>query len=478
MTHLPTRRFLIIVTCVFSVLLFIITGHSSAFSKLRSQSIFSSLNDQPTAHVIVEADDGFEFDSSRYLNGVPTHHFRDNLRSDMKYITSWISAGWTNDVMTFMNLIYLGMLTNRIPVLSTFIPSLIVDEESAIPVAFSEVFDIRGLSQALRIPILEWHEVKNISGWPRPLPNNNEEMDELGCWSVWQAVREAHKDPRNSYIPMLLSLDISYTKAPSYVKLEPLSENGLHATFWPLASLGFPHARAEASSLAAPMPSEFGQVTLPPDDQMLCYDYLFYVGASQPFEFEFDYSPAWRFVGQYMRWAPRIEHIADKYIRRSFGVTDPQTPTPPWIAIHARHGDFKSGCSPNLTPHQLLTECFAPIKAIARRVEEVRNEILARKGVDVKHVVMTSDEKDIGWWDEVQARGWYRIDLAAVRAEEGAGSEWFPVFIDAVVQSGSLGFVGNYGSTMSLIAKRRVESWRDGVVRMVKWGWVGADDVD
>jgi hypothetical protein len=54
----------------------------------------------------------------------------------------------------------------------------------------------------------------------------------------------------------------------------------------------------------------------------------------------------------------------------------------------------------------------------------------------------------------------------------------FPVFIDAVVQSGSLGFVGNYGSTMSLIAKRRVESWRDGVVRMVKWGWVGADDVD
>jgi hypothetical protein len=96
-----------------------------------------------------------------------------------------------------------------------------------------------------------------------------------------------------------------------------------------------------------------------------------------------------------------------------------------WIAIHARHGDFKSGCSPNLTPHQLLTECFAPIKAIARRVEEVRNEILARKGVDVKHVVMTSDEKDIGWWDEVQARGWYRIDLAAVRAEEGAGSEWY-----------------------------------------------------
>lgn len=55
----------------------------------------------------------------------------------------------------------------------------------------------------------------------------------------------------------------------------------------------------------------------------------------------------------------------------------------------------------------------------------MRGEILARKGVDVKHVVMTSDEKDVGWWDEVRAQGWYRIDLAAVRAEEGAGSEWY-----------------------------------------------------
>ena len=68
----------------------------------------------------------------------------------------------------------------------------------------------------------------------------------------------------------------------------------------------------------------------------------------------------------------------------------------------------------------------------------MRSEILARKGVDVKHVVMTSDEKDIGWWDEVQARGWYRMDLAAVRAEEGAGSEWYvlpPIFSHPIRKS-------------------------------------------
>ena len=32
---------------------------------------------------------------SPYLNGAPTQSFRDNLRNDTQYITSWISAGWS-----------------------------------------------------------------------------------------------------------------------------------------------------------------------------------------------------------------------------------------------------------------------------------------------------------------------------------------------------------------------------------------------
>ncbi|KAK0465566.1 uncharacterized protein EV420DRAFT_1514935 [Desarmillaria tabescens] len=32
---------------------------------------------------------------SNYVLGAPTEHFRDNLRPDVQYITSWISAGWS-----------------------------------------------------------------------------------------------------------------------------------------------------------------------------------------------------------------------------------------------------------------------------------------------------------------------------------------------------------------------------------------------
>lgn len=38
------------------------------------------------------------------------------------------------------------------------------------------------------------------------------------------------------------------------------------------------------------------------------------------------------------------------------------------------------------------------------------------------------------------------------------------------------GFVGTEGSTMSLLARRRVEDWNGGVTRTVKWGRIGADD--
>lgn len=52
----------------------------------------------------------------------------------------------------------------------------------------------------------------------------------------------------------------------------------------------------------------------------------------------------------------------------------------------------------------------------------------------------------------------------------------YPVLIDAVIQSGGLGFVGTDGSTMSLLGRRRVQSWRNGSVRTVKWGRPGADN--
>ena len=152
-----------------------------------------------------------------------------------------------------------------------------------------------------------------------------------------------------------------------------------------------------------------------------------------------------------------------------------------------RHGDFGNWCTG--IP---VEECFASIPVIARRVREVQEELSVKfPGMNVRHVVMTSDERDEAWWDLVKAQGWYRLDHSNTATQYG---RWFvlpfltpllrtspvavryPVIIDAVVQSKGMGFVGTDRSTFSILARRRVEDWQRGATRTVKWGFKGADD--
>ncbi len=57
-----------------------------------------------------------------------------------------------------------------------------------------------------------------------------------------------------------------------------------------------------------------------------------------------------------------------------------------------------------------LSDCFASIPVIARRVQEVKDELMATQGLDIKHVVVTSDERNATWWQEVAEQGWFAPD--------------------------------------------------------------------
>ncbi|KAF5368391.1 hypothetical protein D9758_002236 [Tetrapyrgos nigripes] len=378
------------------------------------------------------------------LNGPPREHFRDNLKEGVQYITSWPDAGWTNDVMTYANLVYLGLITDRVPIIPMFYPSHIGYDVPPIP--FRDVFDIDRMRKLIGKPILEWQDLKD----PK-----SEALENLGCWNVWESTL---KPPP----------DVSYTKTPNWVKMFPEWPHDRHSSFWTLARFAFPEDRAQ--NLGTPLPSPKTQVSLPPDEQLLCYDYLYYVCAQQPFEFEKSYSPAWRFVAKYMYWAPSLQAIADEYIRRTIGVND-NKPIPPYIAIHVRRADFANACTTDFKVP--VEDCFAKISTYGRRVDEVKAEILEKKGVHIDHVIMTSDERDEGWWKEVEEQGWSKVDHSMTKERYG---DWHPVLIDAVIQSGALGFVGTARSTMSVLAIRRVEDWNGGVARMTQWGTVNADD--
>ncbi|KAJ6520070.1 hypothetical protein C8R45DRAFT_805951 [Mycena sanguinolenta] len=393
-----------------------------------------------------------------HANTLFRRDFSDNLRPDTKYITSWGSGGWSNDVISVMNLMYLGFITERVPVLPVFLPSHFMlnnygDDHSPLP--FGDVFDLPRLRRAINKPVLEWRDVK---------ASNSTVTDDIGCWNVWESIQYHDKAPRQSFAPWFLKLDISYTKTPDWVKLRQ-NEHDRYSTFWALASLAFPFRRKQ--SLVPPLPTK-KNVSLPPDEHMLCYDFLYYVAADQSDEIELDYSPAWRFVGQHMRWTPRLERLSDDYIRRTLNVRWNE-PIPPFISVHVRHNDFKEWCEPDVT----LEECFAPLSAIERRVREVQDELRESKGIEVEHVIVTSDEKNSTWWREIDKLGWLGVDHSRTKELYGL---WYPILIDAVIQSKGSAFVGTARSTVSILASRRVQSWQDGPVRMVRWGKPGADD--
>ena len=68
-------------------------------------------------------------------------------------------------------------------------------------------------------------------------------------------------------------------------------------------------------------------------------------------------------------------------------------------------------------------ECFAPLSTYAKRVDEIRAELREKQGIDVqpKHVIVTSDEPDPGWWEEVKAQGWTWINHSEAKTEEVYG---------------------------------------------------------
>ncbi|KAJ6472032.1 hypothetical protein C8R45DRAFT_874874 [Mycena sanguinolenta] len=392
------------------------------------------------------------------LNGPPTQAFQDNLRPDVKYITVWPGSGWTNDVMSFMNLIYLSLLTERVPIMPFFTPQHVKKASGLTevpPIDFGEVFDVPRLSKEIGKPVIEWWQVKD---------RHSKSIDTLGCWNIWQAVAQHHDAPHVSSGPSLLGLDISYTVAPTWIKLFKDSPEEQHMRFTSLMALSFPEMRDR--HLKTPAPSPRLKASLPPDEQLTCFDNMYWIANVEPHEFQHDYSTAWRFVGKYLHWNPRIEGLANNYLRRTFGLPA-GAEIPPYIAIHVRHNDFANWC------HRPVDECFAPLSAYARRVDEIKAELLQTKKLTVSRVVMTSDEKNSTWWDEVESHGWHRVDHSTTVATYGA---WYPLLIDAAIQSGGAGLVGTDQSTVSMIAGHRVKAWQDGAVRQVKWGHPGADD--
>ena len=98
--------------------------------------------------------------------------------------------------MAYMNLIYLGYITDRIPVIPMFNPAHHIGADAP-KITFGEIFDIPRFTNESGISIVEWKEVKDSASGV---------VDDLGCWGVWQTVQHEDKRPRQNGVTGPLGL--------------------------------------------------------------------------------------------------------------------------------------------------------------------------------------------------------------------------------------------------------------------------------
>ncbi|KAG8925561.1 hypothetical protein FRC02_009588 [Tulasnella sp. 418] len=405
-------------------------------------------------------------DSSRYLNGAAMNSFRENLKKDAKYVTAWNYAGLTNDFMVHCNIIYLGMISSRIPIIPPFVPLSQHIGNGGFLQDFSEFFDLPGLRAALNHPILEWSQVKKAP-YAGNTANLKDVVEEpLGCWSNWELIGP-NGDIVYTELAPFLSLDVSYTPTPEYIGLT--GKPGYHTSLWGLVSILYPDGRAKALRQKESVPSVGASQNqaLLPDDQLACFDVLYFSGVREEWEWERDYSPVWNLVAKYARFTQKVEDVSMFYLRKVFNVGRNED-VPPFISMHIRRTDFIIACGPEATPET----CFLPLSAYSDQVKKIQSDLLALHGPKsplskVTHVFVASDEKNNEWWGSIRQQGWYFIDHGSENIAEVHGS-WYPSLIDAYILARGAGFVGTRQSTMSLVAARRVQDWNGGPTRMAQ----------
>ncbi|EAU91092.2 hypothetical protein CC1G_03260 [Coprinopsis cinerea okayama7 len=396
------------------------------------------------------------WDTSYYVKGEPTELFRDNLRNDTSYITSWCNAGFTNEFMEYINLIYLSILAERVPIMPPFAPHDHISPEAGV-IPFGEIFNLTHLRSVLRMPILEWSDIKTLPITSFPQVYSTQSVEPLGCWST--RPEETNDPVRNDNLMRHLGLDPSYTRMPDLIRQSANNRGENHIVFAKVAAAVHPGGPLVKQDDLPIMAESREGLRLKPDTQLTCIDQTYYMtSGAEYYEWRFAWSPAWRFVGRHARFTTTVVDRAEGYLRRTFQL-GPTEEMPKFIAVHMRHGDFIDNC-------YFAGHCLSTVEPFATKIERMKERLLEERGISVSHVIVASDETDRSFWEDISSRGWYRIDHDAERTKERFG-EWWPPLVDIVVQSLATGFVGTEDSTFSLVSGRRVADWNNGLYIMV-----------
>ncbi|BGP43443.1 hypothetical protein JCM10449v2_007478 [Rhodotorula kratochvilovae] len=370
-------------------------------------------------------------------SNIPLHSYRANLKEGSGYVTSFPHGGLTNQLIELFKLVHVAQRLDR----AAIITELKAEHSEGGDVPMSDFFDLKSFAYYTNVSMVEWREVKipDITGT---------QAEALSCWG-WRDER-------------------------------PLERYNIKTSFWPFpgqlqvpssieTSITFPGIEVLASQDNTPWLREtadrfYGGVDNAPafpDQQLLCFENLFYVPSVKFVAGQLDTSytieelrpdgPVWDRVGKHLRFNDHVNHIVDEFLGALLGSRRRK-----FVAIHIRQGDFV-GLGRASKASQEVADMYAA------GVRQVQAQLKKRRGASQKDlpVLFATDSDDPVFINKLGRMGWIHLNHIEFATVPRFGG-WVPSVVDGAVLSRAEGFVGTKMSTFSYVAARRVETWQGG----------------
>ncbi|KAM0749751.1 hypothetical protein T439DRAFT_326630 [Meredithblackwellia eburnea MCA 4105] len=377
----------------------------------------------------------------------PIHSFRANLIDGRGYVSSFPYGGLTNQLVEIFKLVHLGQRLDR----AAIIPDLRGAHSEGDDVPLGKFFDVPAFSYYSNVSVVDWRNVKLMD-------SQETEEEQLSCWG-WRNERPLER----------LGIQTDFYPPPGQLSVPSSVETSM--TFPAIEVLVSQNQKDWLEETAVRYYGSLDNAPPYPDQQLLCFENLYYVPSTHFVEGEVDKTatleefssedPIWTQVGRHLRFLPSVNRLADELITSLLGSTRRN-----FIGVHIRQGDAVEvgrATSSVITVYSNAEKVVQDELVLRKRASWLSLGKVSRKKLPVLFVTDSDDQQFL---KRLSKMGWIHVNHRHFATVPRFGG-WYPTILDAAVLSRGVGFVGTSQSQFSTLAARRVETWNGGVTRIV-----------
>ncbi|KAF9905935.1 hypothetical protein EC991_001176 [Linnemannia zychae] len=165
----------------------------------------------------------------------------------------------------------------------------------------------------------------------------------------------------------------------------------------------------------------------------------------------------WERFGQYLHFTEELESFVEEFLDQNV-VKQEGGQQHPYLAIHARRGDFAAYCESNFKGPRMI-HCLPSTEQIAARIDAVQTKLNPKMDPDqVLPVFVATNERRPEELKKFADLGWRYLDHEAMGTAEKLGV-FGPMMVDQVFMAHAQGFVGIQMSTFSRVGALRQRDW-------------------